>query len=102
MPASKSWIEAQDELLAGLIDEAGITSVDDGTACPSDDRIRLWQGDITTGVFGFPRHEAARIAVKTVQEWLSRTGAQMTVVFNVFSNTDYDIYADLLLCGKRF
>ena len=218
MPADSSWLEAQDELLTGLIGEAGIASVEDGAACPFDGRIRLWQGDITTlaadaivnaansqmlgcwvpghhcidnaihtfagvqlrlecarimdaqgheeptgcakitaaynlpsrhvvhtvgpiangrpselhrsqlascyrrcldlaqgnslssitfccistGVFGFPQQEAAEIALKTVREWLDRTGSQMTVVFNAFSDKDYDIYADLLLCDKRF
>ena len=48
MPVGSSWLEAQDELLAGLIDEAGIASVKDGAPCTYDDRIRLWQGDITT------------------------------------------------------
>lgn len=212
MPAGSSWLEAQDELLASLIDEAGIASVKDGAPCSYDDRIRLWQGDITTlatdaivnaansqmlgcwvpghycidnaihtfagvqlrlecarimdaqgceeptgcakitaaynlpsrhvihtvgpiangrptelhraqlascyrscldlarenglssiafccistGVFGFPQQEAAQIAVKTVRKWLDRTSAQMTVVFNVFTDSDYDIYADLL------
>ena len=212
MPAGSSWLEAQDELLAGLIDETGIASVKDGAPCTYDDRIRLWQGDITTlatdaivnaansqmlgcwvpghycidnaihtfagvqlrlecarimdaqgceeptgcakitaaynlpsrhvihtvgpiangrptelhraqlascyrscldlarenglssiafccistGVFGFPQQEAAQIAVETVRKWLDRTSAQMTVVFNVFTDSDYDIYADLL------
>lgn len=213
LPADSSWLKAQDELLAGLIGEAGIVSVEDGAVCSFDDRIRLWQGDITTlavdaivnaansqmlgcwvpghycidnaihtfagvqlrlecarimdaqgyeeptgsakitaaynlpsghvihtvgpiangrptdrhraqlassyesclelawennlssiafccistGVFGFPQQEAAEIAVRTVREWLGRTDAQMTVVFNVFSDDDYDIYNDLLL-----
>ena len=212
IPAASSWLEAQDELLAGLIEEAGIASVEDGAACPYDGRIRLWQGDIitlaadaivnaansqmlgcwvpghhcidnaihtfagvqlrlecarimdargyeeptgcakitaaynlpsrhvihtvgpiangrpadqhrtqlassyescldlaqendlssiafcciSTGLFGFPQREAAEIAVRTVGKWLARTGLQMTVVFNVFSGDDRDIYADLL------
>lgn len=212
IPAGESWIEAQDEMLVELIDEAGIASDEDGVACSFDGRIRLWQGDITTlaadaivnaansqmlgcwapghhcidnaihtfagvqlrlecarimdaqgheeptgsakitaahnlpskhvihtvgpiangrptnqhrvqlsscykscldlarenglssiafccistGVFGFPRQEAAQIAVETVRKWLDRTSAQMTVVFNVFTDSDYDIYADLL------
>lgn len=218
MPAGSSWLEVQDELLAGLIEEEGIASVEDGVVCSFDDRIRLWQGDITTlaadaivnaansqmlgcwvpghhcidnaihtfagvqlrlecacimdaqgceeptgcakitaaynlpsrhvihtvgpiangrptelhraqlascyrsclelawekdlssvafccistGVFGFPQREAAEIAVRTVREWLDRTGVQITVVFNVFSDKDYDIYNDLLSCNKRF
>ena len=48
IPADGSWLEAQDELLAGLIGKAGIASIEDGAACPYDGRIRLWQGDITT------------------------------------------------------
>ena len=52
---------------------------------------------ISTGVFGFPRQEAAEIAVRTMREWLGCADAQMTVVFNVFSDDDYDIYEDLLL-----
>ena len=51
---------------------------------------------ISTGVFGFPQHEAAEIAVKTVRGWLDCTDAPMTVVFNVFSDEDYGIYAGLL------
>lgn len=218
MPAGSSWLEAQDELLAGLIEEEGIASVEDGVVCSFDDRIRLWQGDITTlaadaivnaansqmlgcwvpghhcidnaihtfagvqlrlecahimaaqgceeptgcakitaaynlpsrhvihtvgpiangrptelhraqlascyrsclelaqennlssiafccistGVFGFPQREAAEIAVRTVGEWLDHTGAQITVVFNVFSDKDYDIYNDLLSRNKHF
>lgn len=218
MPAGSSWLEVQDELLAGLIEEEGIASVEDGVVCFFDDRIRLWQGDITTlaadaivnaansqmlgcwvpghycidnaihtfagvqlrlecarimdaqgyeeptgcakitaaynlpsrhvihtvgpiangrptdrhraqlascyhsclelaqennlssiafccistGVFGFPPREAAEIAVRTVGEWLDHMGVQITVVFNVFSDKDYDIYNDLLSCNKRF
>ena len=38
----------QDELLKGLIEDAGTASVDDAAASPADPRIRLWRGDITT------------------------------------------------------
>ena len=53
-------------------------------------------------MFGFPQREAAEIAVRTVGEWLDHMGAQITVVFNVFSDKDYDIYNDLLFRNKRF
>jgi macro domain protein len=51
---------------------------------------------ISTGVFGFPQEEAARIAVQTVRGWLLDSSSPITVVFNVFSSVDYEIYADLL------
>lgn len=51
---------------------------------------------ISTGVFGFPQEEAARIAVDTVKEWLASSGSGMTVVFNVFLETDLRIYQELL------
>lgn len=48
IPADAAWLTAQDELLRGLIEENGITHVGDTDASPSDPRIRLWKGDITT------------------------------------------------------
>ena len=52
---------------------------------------------ISTGVFGFPQAEAAQIAVRTVREWLGKhADANMTVVFNVFSATDEELYRSLL------
>ncbi len=47
-PASKRFLAAQDELLQGLIAEAGIHTIDDTTPSPTDSRLLLWQGDITT------------------------------------------------------
>ena len=52
---------------------------------------------ISTGVFGFPQQQAAQIAVDTVRAWLeAHPAADMTVVFNVFTETDERIYRDLL------
>lgn len=55
---------------------------------------------ISTGVFGFPAEDAARIAVKTVQDWLDdreSTGKEIPViVFNVFLDSDEDIYKKIL------
>lgn len=212
LPASAGFLEVQDELLQGMIAEAGITQVGDLAPCRSDARIRLWRGDITTiaadaivnaansgmtgcwqplhgcidnaihtfagvqlrlecarlmeaqghpeptaqakvtdaynlpsrriihtvgpiaqgaptsrhrqelarcytacldaamaeglrsiafccistGVFGFPQRQAARIAVDTVRLWLKmRPEADMTVVFNVFTDADERIYREL-------
>ena len=51
---------------------------------------------ISTGEFGFPNRPAADIAVKTVHGFLTRTGSDMKVIFNVFKDKDRDIYKELL------
>ena len=48
MPASEMLLAAQDELLQGLIEEAGVHTIADAIASPKDSRILLWRGDITT------------------------------------------------------
>lgn len=47
-PADADLLAAQDELLQGLISEAGVTAVEDTEPAPGDARLRLWRGDITT------------------------------------------------------
>ena len=49
---------------------------------------------ISTGVFGFPHNEAAEIAVGTVREFLKNH--DLKIIFNVFSEVDYEIYRRLL------
>lgn len=49
---------------------------------------------ISTGVFGFPKQEAAEIAVNTVRGFLKSHGIK--VIFNVFVSEDYDIYRKIL------
>lgn len=52
---------------------------------------------ISTGVFGFPRHDAARIAASAVRTWLdAHPDTPMDVVFNVFLDEDRHIYGGLL------
>lgn len=50
---------------------------------------------ISTGEFHFPNQEAAEIAVKTVKEFLS-AHTEISVVFNVFKDEDYQIYHQIL------
>ncbi len=45
---------------------------------------------ISTGDFHFPKRRAAEIAIKTCRE------ARIRVIFNVFIDTDYAIYKELL------
>lgn len=49
---------------------------------------------ISTGVFGFPQVEAAQIAVNTVKEF--QKSHEIEVIFNVFKNSDEQIYRELL------
>ena len=51
---------------------------------------------ISTGEFRFPNYHAADIAVKAVRKFKASNGSKMKVIFNVFKNKDYKIYADLL------
>lgn len=49
---------------------------------------------ISTGVFGFPPEKAAEIAIHTVRSFLKTQ--EIEVVFNVFTEKDYNIYSRLL------
>ena len=51
---------------------------------------------ISTGVFHFPRREAAEIAVHEVREYRKTHGDAPRVIFNVFQDEDCDIYEDIL------
>lgn len=51
---------------------------------------------ISTGEFHFPRAEAARIALKTVTDWLDKhSGGLDRIIFNVFSEEDHALYQAL-------
>ena len=48
---------------------------------------------ISTGVYGYPKKEAAKIALKTVKEWLESNSAyEMEITIVNFSEEDYLIY----------
>lgn len=51
---------------------------------------------ISTGVFGFPQREAAKIATKTVKKYKKESGSDIKVVFNVFKDEDKAIYEQLI------
>ena len=51
---------------------------------------------ISTGEFHFPQQKAAEIAVETVMEFLKTDTGIERVVFNVFKESDYEIYRNLL------
>ncbi len=52
---------------------------------------------ISTGVFGFPKVPAARVALRTVAQWLDQHPAALDlVVFNVFTDPDRAAYENAL------
>ena len=51
---------------------------------------------ISTGVFRFPPDLAAEIAVRTVEEFLRKETCIQRVIFNVFKDSDLEIYRNLL------
>lgn len=51
---------------------------------------------ISTGVFSFPRDEAAAIAVGAVKSWLMEKGGGMKIIFDVFLDKDREIYEEVL------
>lgn len=48
IPADPDWLSVQDELLQGMIADAGVTHVEDIPPVAADPCLRLWRGDITT------------------------------------------------------
>lgn len=51
---------------------------------------------ISTGVYGYPKEQAARVAVNTVSDFLENKGAELDVIFCCFSEVDFKIYESLL------
>lgn len=51
---------------------------------------------ISTGEFHFPNERAAQIAIQTVAEYKRQTQSKIKIIFNVFKEYDYAIYARLL------
>jgi O-acetyl-ADP-ribose deacetylase (regulator of RNase III) len=55
---------------------------------------------ISTGVYGYPKYDAAVIAIKTVKEYLQRGVSDIEeVIFAVFGEEDYRIYITTIAPG---
>jgi O-acetyl-ADP-ribose deacetylase (regulator of RNase III) len=52
--------------------------------------------NISTGVYGYPKAEAARIAVETVRKTLPEVPALEKVIFVCFDEENYRLYRELL------
>ena len=47
---------------------------------------------ISTGVYGYPKDQAAEVAVQTTRKWLKDHGLPQRVIFCCFSEADADFY----------
>ena len=88
-PVWRDGSQGEPELLAScyrksleLAREAGLDSV----AFPN----------ISTGVYGYPRDKAARVAIAAVRETLSVTPGIKRVIFVCFDAENYSLYRELL------
>jgi O-acetyl-ADP-ribose deacetylase len=52
--------------------------------------------NISTGVYGYPKPEAAKIAVKEVKDYLSEESTVVRVIFCIFDDENYRIYQEFL------
>ncbi len=52
--------------------------------------------NISTGVYGFPKNKAARIAINTVKNFLTKHEKIEKVIFAVFDEENYEIYNRLI------
>ena len=50
---------------------------------------------ISTGSYGYPKEDAAEIAVREVREFLAAKNAEMDVIFCCFSTRDENVYESL-------
>ncbi len=52
--------------------------------------------NISTGVYGYPKLEAAKIAISEVQTFLSKNNTIKRIIFCVFDTGNFEIYKKLL------
>ena len=53
--------------------------------------------NISTGVYGFPKKEAARIAIRETSEFLKDNPEMKDIIFSIFDEENLQIYKKLLL-----
>jgi O-acetyl-ADP-ribose deacetylase len=52
--------------------------------------------NISTGIFGFPKDQAAAIAIRTVRKWLESHPEPEKIVFVVFEDENAELYNQIL------
>lgn len=53
--------------------------------------------NISTGIYGYPKKEAAEIAIRTVTEFLNKHGSINKVYFVCFDEENYNLYKSLMI-----
>ncbi|MCL2375079.1 MAG: protein-ADP-ribose hydrolase [Firmicutes bacterium] len=56
---------------------------------------------ISTGEFRYPKKEAAQLAIETVQRYIKNKGSSLKIIFNVFTQEDYEIYKQYLSANQQ-
>lgn len=51
---------------------------------------------ISTGLYGYPKEDAAKIAICTTKQWMKQKNYEIDIVFNTFTDEDTQIYKSLL------
>ena len=54
--------------------------------------------NISTGIYGYPKDQAADVAITAVREFLQRPTSVQTVIFVCFDSENYQLYAQR--CGR--
>ena len=57
--------------------------------------------NISTGVYGFPKDKAARIAVETIQKFLNTHTPELEVTFICFDDVNHEMYEHLLATSSK-
>ena len=52
--------------------------------------------NISTGIYGYPKEEAAKIAVNEVKEFVQKNESLKQIIFCVFDDENYRIYKELV------
>lgn len=53
--------------------------------------------NISTGIYGFPKYEAAEIAINSVREYAAKRTNIQRIIFCVYNDDNYRIYNELLI-----
>lgn len=56
--------------------------------------------NISTGVYGYPKQEAAEIAVNTVEQFLAENQSKLKIIFCVFDSENFEIYRKIVTPKK--
>ena len=88
-PVWQGGIANEPDLLASCYRRSLVIAADHGLASIAFPAI-------STGVYGYPRKDAAHIAVDTVSETLTQTSSIGRVIFCCFDKQTHDLYVELV------